>query len=367
MTDTLVEEDLALVNALQIAPRVSWAEAAEVLGAKPATLAARWRRMREEGLAWVTAHPAADRNVVTSLVEVDCTPGARTDVVHALCRDPRAVTVEESARGRDLLLTVMTPDLPAMTTFVLDDLPNVPGVRSYRTYLSKGIHRQGSEWRLGALDRGQVAALESVARRGRSDPCPEPPADAWPLIEALAADGRRSAADLARITGRNPATVRRHLARLIASRVLAFRCEVAQVQSHWPITCTWLARVPALEHERTVAALRTLPELRLCVSTTGEANMMFTVWTRSLSDVLAIERLLGDRMPWLNLVQSSVTLRTAKRMGWLLDADGRGTGEVVPPTALRPSRLPGGGGGRGGGAARSIPAPAGTGADFSHG
>ncbi|PWI06218.1 Lrp/AsnC family transcriptional regulator [Streptomyces sp. NWU339] len=336
MTDTLVEEDLALINALQVAPRVSWAEAARVLGSKPATLAARWRRLREEGLAWVTAHPAGTRDVVTSFVEVDCAPGARADVVRALCRDARAVTVEESARGRDLLLTVMTPDLPALTAFVLDDLPKVRGVQGYRTYLGKDVHRQGSDWRLGALDRKQVAALESAARRDRPEQRVEPPSGAWPLIEALAVDGRRTAADLARITGRNPATVRRQLARLLASQVLAFRCEVAQVQSHWPIACTWLARVPALEHERTVAALRTLPELRVCVSTTGDTNMMFTVWTRSLTEVLRIERLLGDRMPWLNLVESAVTLRMAKRMGWLLDADGRSTGEVVAPSALKP-------------------------------
>lgn len=39
------------------------------------------------------------------------------------------------------------------------------------------------------------------------------------LLEALTYDGRRSAADLARITGRKPATVRRQVARLVASGV----------------------------------------------------------------------------------------------------------------------------------------------------
>lgn len=336
MTAGLDEQDLALINALQISPRIGWAEAARVLGSTPNTLAARWRRLREEGLAWVTAHPDASRNLVVAFVEVDCSPGARTAVVRALCQDPRAVTIEESARGRDLLLTVITPDLPALTAFVLDDLPRVEGVQRHRTYLAKEVHQQGSDWRLDALDRQQLAALELAARRARPEAYVEPPPGAWPLIEGLAADGRRTAADLARITGRNPATVRRQLARLLASQVLSFRCEVAQVQSHWPICCTWLARVPALEHERTVAALRTLPELRLCVSTTGDTNMMFIVWTRSLADLLRLERLLGDRLPWLNLVDSAVSLRSAKRMGWLLDANGRTTGEVVVPSALHP-------------------------------
>src|SRR4029453_7020247 len=51
--------------------------------------------------------------------------------------------------------------------------------------------------------------------------------------------------------------------------LLAFRCEVAQVPSQWPISCTFVGRVPAPEHARTAAALATLAELRLCVSTTG--------------------------------------------------------------------------------------------------
>ncbi|URM89202.1 Lrp/AsnC family transcriptional regulator [Streptomyces sp. MRC013] len=336
MTAGLDEQDLALINALQIAPRIGWAEAARVLGSTPATLAARWRRLREEGLAWVTAHPGVSRDVVVAFVEVDCAAGARPAVLRALCRDPRAVTIEESARGRDLLLTVVTPDLPGLTTFVLDDLPRVEGVRRQRTYLAKEVHRQGGDWRLDALDRQQVALLRLAARRPGPGTRVEPPPDAWPLVNALTEDGRRTAAELARITGRNPATVRRQLARLLDSGFLSFRCEVAQVQSHWPISCTWLARVPAPEHERTVAALKTLPELRLCVSTTGETNMMFIVWTRSLADLLRLERLLGDRLPWLNLVDSAVSLRSAKRMGWLLDASGRSTGEVVVPGAPPP-------------------------------
>ena len=107
------------------------------------------------------------------------------------------------------------------------------------------------------------------------------------------------------------------------------------MQSRWQIACSWLVRTPAYEHARTVQALATLPELRLCASTTGETNMMLTVWVRSLADLLRLERLLGEKLPWLDIVDTAVTLRTAKRMGWLLDAEGRCTGEVVPSVAAR--------------------------------
>src|SRR3712207_3008779 len=104
----LEDPDLALIHALQIAPRVSWAQAGQVLGASPAALAERWARLRSSGLAWVTAHVNASRpDLIVAFVEVDCLPEARPDVVRHLCRDPRAVTVEEAARGRDLQVTVM--------------------------------------------------------------------------------------------------------------------------------------------------------------------------------------------------------------------------------------------------------------------
>ncbi|MFI5084537.1 MAG: AsnC family protein, partial [Actinomycetales bacterium] len=56
----LSEDDLALINALQIAPRMSWADAADVLGVHATSLAARWARLRKQGVAWVTGHLIGD-------------------------------------------------------------------------------------------------------------------------------------------------------------------------------------------------------------------------------------------------------------------------------------------------------------------
>lgn len=164
--DAIDERDLELLHALQIAPRVSWTDAARILGASRATLAERWQRLCAAGLAWVTAHPGGSyRNVTLALVEVDCVPGARARVVEAVCRDPRAVTVEESTRGRDLLLTVVTADLAGLTGFLLDELETLDGVARQRSYVATTVHRHGSHWRLDALSPDQQAAFERVAVR----------------------------------------------------------------------------------------------------------------------------------------------------------------------------------------------------------
>jgi hypothetical protein len=53
----LAEEDRLLVDALQIAPRASWAAIGEVIGMAPITAARRWQRLADNGTAWVTAAP----------------------------------------------------------------------------------------------------------------------------------------------------------------------------------------------------------------------------------------------------------------------------------------------------------------------
>ncbi|MBA3906546.1 MAG: Lrp/AsnC family transcriptional regulator, partial [Pseudonocardiales bacterium] len=177
---TLDEQDLELLHGLQIAPRVSWAEAARVLGSTPAALAARWTSLRADGMAWVTAHSGgAYRDLTLALVEVDCLPRARAAVIAAVSRDPRIVTVEESTRGRDLLLTVMTRNLADLSGLVLDDLETLPGIVRQRTLVATAVHRDGGRWRLDALAPAQQAAFERSARAAAPRPGVTPPANAW--------------------------------------------------------------------------------------------------------------------------------------------------------------------------------------------
>lgn len=335
-SEFLSEQDLALINALQIAPRAAWKDLAPILGGTPASVAGRWHRIAREGSAWITAYPAMKpRNVLLCYIELDCEPGTKQEIMARLFDEPRVVTVEESARGRDLLLTVMCRDLNGVTKFALDDLPAIPGVLRPRMHFVTKLHSEGNAWRLDSLDADQRRRCAALVHTGSGE-ASALPGDSWPLIRELAKDGRASAAHLARVTGRNAATVRRQLARIIESGQLSFRCEIAQGRSQWPVTCTFLARVPPADLDRTIAALNALPEMRVCVSTTGATNMLFSVWMGSIEDLHNVERRFGVHLPWLEIIDSAVTLRNSKRMGWVLDHDGASTGKVVVPTALRP-------------------------------
>lgn len=151
-----------------------------------------------------------------------------------------------------------------------------------------------------------------------------------PLARELGRDGRAGAAELAARLGRPASTVRRQVATLLRSGALVYRCEVAQLLTRWPVCVTWWIRLPTAAVEGAVDRVRRDPRVRLCMSLTGPSNFLVTAWTRSTTELVRMQNLLEREMPAAEIVDTSVILRTRKRMGWLLHPDGRRTGRTVP-------------------------------------
>ena len=321
----LSEQDLELISALQIAPRVTWQDAAAILGTHPATLAARWERIRAAGLAWITAYSVGDPTSMNlAFVNVDCTPGRTDDVSEALCAMPEVQSVELPAGHHDLLLTVFTETLPDYALRVGPAIRAVPGVERVHSSLGSRLHQAGHAWRLAALGAKKAAAF---AELDEAKPAEGPlPAACRDLLPLLARDGRASAAEMARALGRNPSTVQRQLTRILGSGLVSFRCDVAQIAVGFPVNCTWYARVPPGQHAAAAAALRTLRSVRLAASVTGPSNFIVTMWLHSVAEVMGAELALQERVPGIELTESLVMLRVAKRMGVLLGPDGRSLG-----------------------------------------
>lgn len=337
LTVELSEDDLALINVLQIAPRLSWADCAEVLGVHATTLAARWDRLRAAGVSWNTAHLIGDpHQMCLAFVAVDCEMHRREEVTARLAAMPEIVTVEEAASNRDLMLTVITPSLDDFSSKVVTRLKEIEGLLKYQVALCTRLHSSGGAWRLNVLSRAQQAAARAlagpegtgtVAAAARVDL----PASHLALLPYLARDGRATAADIARGLGRHPATVQRQLNRVLASGILSFRCEVAQRYSAFPVTCQWFVNVPAGQHEAAAAELKTMRNVRLSASTTGPTNFVIIMWLQSLADVMNVELALQQKVPGIVLVESVVMLHTVKRVGWMLTPDSRASGAVVVP------------------------------------
>ncbi|WP_427004209.1 Lrp/AsnC family transcriptional regulator [Pseudarthrobacter sp. H2] len=336
----LSEDDLDLINALQIAPRISWSDAAGILGVHATTLAARWERLRASGAAWTTAHLMGDpKQMCLALVDVDCEMRLRDEVTAALAAIPEVVTVEEAASNRDLMLTVITPTLARFSEIVVPRFKEIPGLLKYRTSLCTRLHSGGYAWRLNVLDKAQQSAFKALAGPEASGSAPPStpgaplPQSHLDLVPFLAQDGRATAADIARGLNRNPATVQRQLNRVLSSQMLSFRCEIAQKYSGYPVTCQWFANVPPGQHEAAAAELRSFRNIRLSASTTGRTNFVILMWLHSLADVMNAELALQQRIPGIELVESVVVLSAAKRVGWMLNPDTTASGAVVVPAA----------------------------------
>jgi len=78
MVDTL---DVQILNALQIHPRVSWAQLGRILRVDPSTISRRWSTLTNRRQAWTSCSegdaPQLREEMVSALVEISCTPGRR--------------------------------------------------------------------------------------------------------------------------------------------------------------------------------------------------------------------------------------------------------------------------------------------------
>ena len=165
--EPLSEDDLELINALQIAPRVTWQDAGRILGVRPATLASRWERIESQGLAWITCYGVGDPTEMTlAFVDVDCAPGRSADVAEALNAIPEVQTVELPAGHHDCVLTVFTATLTDYASRVAPAILGIPGVERVQTSLGSRLHQAGHSWRIAALGPKKSAAFAELAARG---------------------------------------------------------------------------------------------------------------------------------------------------------------------------------------------------------
>ncbi|WP_243744748.1 Lrp/AsnC family transcriptional regulator [Streptomyces hainanensis] len=333
----LDELDLAIVHALQIQPRAPWTLVGEVLEIDPVTAARRWGRLRDSGAAWVDGYlsPAHD-TLVRAQLEVT-TDGSRiADVATTLSNDPPVLSLKQTSGTRDLLVIVWAPDLDWLAEYVTERVSRVPGVRTTRLHVITAAPFEGSQWRLRALSSAQAERLRPAEPRAGAGSSPDEPLRPLErrIAVTLGSDGRMPLAELARVVGSSVATTRRGLGRLLRDGLLSLRCNLARPLTGWPVSAVYFASVPAQHLDATAAALRTLPELRLCTMTAGPQNMILDVWLRTLHDVHGLEAHLARELGHLRvrITDRAVVLRTYKHVGRVLDRHGHSVRAV--PTDL---------------------------------
>jgi DNA-binding Lrp family transcriptional regulator len=328
----LSEADLALVEALQVSPRAPWSAVARATASSPVTAARRWHRLVDSGAAWVTGTPGVsvwDAHCV-AYVSVRCTPGRSLQVAETLAGDPHALSVELTAGDADLLVTVAAADLPALSRYLLGRVDMVPGITGTATRICTRLYRDGSGWRLGTLPH---EAASRLPRRAAAGATPTRGAVQWQpqdyeILVQLGLDGRASYAALATAAEVSEATARRRVARLLDTGTVVLRAEVATHLTGWHVPVILSVDAPSGRLEETAAAIARLRQVRLCATVAGTPAILVAAWVRDIDAVRVFEARLARALPHITVNDRLLTLRTVKRMGRLLDEDGRAIGAV---------------------------------------
>lgn len=334
--------DFALVNALQLHPRISWEALGAILRTDGSTLARRWRALREGGLVWTACYAVGAREwstmppLVSTLIEVDCDAGEREAVITALVEHPHVVSVECTSGSRDLMLTVAHPTIRSTDDYITRQLGRTPGVRATRTHVMRRVFKDGAAWALTALRESQRSAV--LRTKGEMPDAPVKPGPLlWEVLAQLGEDVRRPASAIAEAIGRPPSSVTRAIAQLMHADWARTRIEIAHDRLGWNASTVLWLNLPHLEVDAFAANIATLSDIRFCASVVNRANVAFSLWQRDLGDLDRFEDQLSRLYPSAEVVDRWTIMRTAKRLGHVLTPEGLHSHYVAPEQNTPPA------------------------------
>lgn len=326
------ELDLAIVDALQVSPRATWASIGGALGVAPLTVARHWSVLRDEGLAWTesTMGPGIFRGLFLEIGSSRSQIETTTDVLH---RIPQVVTVGRLLGDSDLYAIAVAPDDESLHNLVRQHVDQLD-VQHVRAHVFTKVYG-GPAWRLQVLNKTQVEALREA---GHQPIRPQPvSATDRALFAALNRDGRVSFADLSRELGMPAHAVRADIERMRRRGLLAFRADIARPLAGWPTAALVRLLVPDEGTYEVGTQLARRPETRFVASTVGAGNLVWVVNLRAAGELeLLLAELRSTSKHPVRVLERSVVLTISKLHGRILDRDGRAISHVpVDPWGMQ--------------------------------
>ena len=281
---------------------------AQQVGLTDASVAARIRRLREQGVASVTAvfdyDAAGYRWVAFVFVEVDSTRLPR-DVGVEIAALPEAHGVSLTFGSTDLIVHTIARDREHLTRLLTQDLVQIEGVSNVTADIV--LETVQFSWGLATLPETRDPVLDFP------DPVVEIDDLDREMLAHLVQDGRESNREIARQMGVSDGTVRARIRRLEEAGLLRI---VAQTD---PVA---LGQVAAMAHigvevegatRREVALrLREFPEVVQCVLVSGRYDLHVVV---AAADLSALGALVAERMRALPGLRRTTTWPVVEVLG----------------------------------------------------
>lgn len=323
----LDEVDLAVVHALQVAPRAPWTQVGAAVGVDAATAARHWDRLVAERLAWWTVWPTPEQWSATAdvaVVQVRPGPGALDAAADRWCALPWVLGVDETPLGL-VALAAGDAGLAALAARVREQ--ETDDERLEHVALAQRVLREDSTWRLRVLAPRQVRALEGPAGAAEPLPSSAPVTLVHEVAAALRDDVRTSHAALGRRLGVSEATARRALARVARAGALRFGCDVAMPAVGLGRGVLLAARAAGEDRDGALARIARDPAVHRVAELVDDAPLLVALRTATLERLPELERGWGSAV---EVVGRTTVVRARKRNGHLLDAEGRSCGHVTP-------------------------------------
>ncbi|MBE8517435.1 Lrp/AsnC family transcriptional regulator [Amycolatopsis sp. H6(2020)] len=307
--------DRALLHALHLDARASFARIAEVIGVSERTVTRRYARLRDSKV--INLVGVADPSRLDGaewVVRMQCKPGSALQVAEALARRDDTRWVALLSGGTEISASLRAWSARERDELILQRLHRTAPVVSVTAHSVLNVFtnaRHGFEGP-APLTTDQIAALQPQYADTDTDTLVD--ADR-PLLDALSIDGRAPYPALAAATGWSESTVARRIRALRAADLLRFDLDVNAAALGYRTEARLWASVPPAHLAQTGAAVAAHPEVTFCAATTGPTNLLISTVCRDNRDLY---RYLTERLgalPYIGEIQTAPVIRVVKRAG----------------------------------------------------
>jgi DNA-binding Lrp family transcriptional regulator len=243
--------DRRIIQALYLDPRASFSRLSEILGSSEQTIARRYRRLFDTHVVRIVGQLDSQQLGRSDwVVRIRCAPGSAPAVATRLAQHPDTAWVQLASGGTEIISTIHSRHREERTPLLLSQLSVGGQVVALEAYCLLHLFAPRVSPPPGSNDlrQNEIDRLLSPARSGPSierSTVTLQDTD-WPLVQALADDGRASYRQLAARTHWHESTLRRRVEELIAAGILSFDVDLDSdaVGIHSP-AMLWISVVPA--------------------------------------------------------------------------------------------------------------------------
>jgi DNA-binding Lrp family transcriptional regulator len=307
--------------------RFSNVEIAAAIGVSHSTIKKRIDRLVEEGICRVlgVVNPEKVGFGTSVFVLMKTKPDMAAQVAESLARYPEVYWIGQVTGRYDIVAEVILRDAGGIFDLVTRDIARIPGILSLESLvatrqtwwrpmewrpsageaLTADVDRwdlpvwrgDGSSYRVGADDRGEAPAPEQLDETDIQ------------IIALLQENGRRSAAEIARIVGINRLAAKSRIDRLLESGVCKVIGVVGRENLGLVIGVHVYIRTEPDKAVEVGDALARMPEIAWLSHTTGQFDILVEMYARTAEEALDLVAARIAPVPGVRSTDISIVVR----------------------------------------------------------